>query len=304
MTAATQFGLLTSEQLRASGTSKYAARREVEAGRLEIALPGVFAVAGHPGSYERDLMAAALHAGPGSAASVRAASWAWGFDGFGTSLVEISSVGRKKPPRRMPSGRRLIVHRVDRHLLPEIDDRSGLPVTSVRKTLLDLAGIKHPRVARALDQALRRSLTNLGHIWLLYEEEWIRGRRGVAILRNLLHERTPGRGPTHSDLEDLFLDIVRDFGLPEPSAQHQLVLDSVTVHVDFAYPEVNLAIECDGFAWHADWIAFERDRERDIGLQRLGWSVLRFTWAKLRYEPAFVAEQVRFHLDTASTQRV
>jgi very-short-patch-repair endonuclease len=247
-------------------------------------------------------MGAILYAGPSSAAAGEAAAWVWELDGFRASIVEVSTLGRKKPPQRMPSGRPLVLHRVDQHLVAEIVSVSDLPVTSPRRTILDLAGRKHRRTGRSLDEALRRGLTTLGEIWLLYEEEWIRGRRGVAILRDLLVERTPGEAPTQSDLEDLLRDVVRDFQLPHPVPQFEVHLGSVAIHVDFAYPDRYLAIECDGFAHHADRVAFDQDRERDIELQARGWRVLRFTWAKLRYEPDYVARQIRLHLGLPSAR--
>lgn len=303
-TATHQYGLLTAQQMQACGVSRFAVARRVAAGQLDPLLPGVFAISGHPHSFRRDLMGAVLHAGPGSAVSGRSAACLWGLDGFGSTIVEISTTKRKRAPAMMPSGRRIIMHRVDGHLLPEIETVESLPATSVRKTLLDLAGLKHPRTSRALDEALRRRLTTLGNVWLLYENEWIRGRRGVAILRALLQERTPGQAPTHGDLEALFRDILRDFSLPMPIPQLPVPLGPVAVHVDFAYPDAKLAVECDGFAWHADREAFERDRERDIELQARGWTVLRFTWAKLRYEPGYVADQVRHHLSQGRPDRV
>jgi very-short-patch-repair endonuclease len=38
--------------------------------------------------------------------------------------------------------------------------------------------------------------------------------------------------------------------------------------------------------------AFERDRERDNQLRAMGWTVLRFTWAVVRYDPASMVELI------------
>jgi very-short-patch-repair endonuclease len=152
--------------------------------------------------------------------------------------------------------------------------------------------MKHPRAERTLDHCLRTELTTLGQLWLLYEEDWTRGRRGIAILHNLLAERTSGSAPSQSHLEDLMWNLVRRRGLPEPVPQYPLDIGEEVIHVDFAYPEKRLAIEVDGYAWHMDRQAFERDRERDNGLTGLGWRVLRFTWAKLRWHPDYVADMI------------
>jgi very-short-patch-repair endonuclease len=264
----------------------------VESGQLERALPGVLGYPGAPRSWERALAGACLWAGQGSAASHRAAAARWGLDGFARGPVEISTVGRKRPP-----GGGMVVHHVSHFLLQDIVELSSIPITSVRRTLLDLAGRKHPRTERAVDHALLQRMVSLGQLWLLYEEAWTRRRRGIAILREMLCHRTPGQAPTHSDLERMFDQLVRDFSLPLPTRQWPVDLPMGRVHIDFSYPDALLAIELDSYAWHMNRAAFERDRERDNQLQRLGWRVLRFTWAKLKWDREGVAELVRAHLD-------
>ena len=280
------------------GLSKDSVGRRVINGSLTRVLPRVFAVGGSAPTYRRDLLAAVLYAGEGSAASVSSAGREWGWEGFGAGTVEVSTVRKTiKAPWQMPSGREIIVHRVDAALLAQIELVGGIPVTSVPRTLLDLAGYKHRRVERALDDALQRRLVTLGQMWSFYEEEWIHGRRGVAILRSLLKDRTPDGAPKQSDLEDLFWKLVRDFRLPTPISQYPVVLERASLHVDFAYPDDMVAIECDGYAWHMDREAFERDRVRDNQLQGQGWIVLRYTWSQIRYRQSEVAAEIRFHLD-------
>jgi very-short-patch-repair endonuclease len=68
--------------------------------------------------------------------------------------------------------------------------------------------------------------------------------------------------------------------------------------LDFAYPEVKLAIEADSYLWHASREAWERDRERNNELVALGWSFLPLTWSVVRYRPAEAARQVQDSLET------
>jgi very-short-patch-repair endonuclease len=136
-------------------------------------------------------------------------------------------------------------------------------------------------------------------MWLLYEEEWTRGRRGIAILRAMLAERTAGAAPTQSELERLLMAVVSDFSLPEPTRQYSITLPFGDVHADFCYPEARLVIETDGYAVHSDRESFERDRERDAELLLLGWRTLRFTWAQLKWRQEWVAETIRAYLATS-----
>jgi restriction endonuclease-like protein/putative AbiEi antitoxin of type IV toxin-antitoxin system len=295
--AATQHGVISLPQARAAGLGANDIAYRVAQGRLERELPRVLGFPGAPRGWDRSLMAALLWAGEGAAASHRAAARKWGFDGFSNSPVEISSTNHRGCWRlRLAGGEPVIVHRVDGHLAPEIVCVGHHPVTSPRRTILDLAGRRHHRTESILDAALRRELTTVGQLWLLLEQEWMRGRRGVRILRDLLVDRTEGRAPSDSDLELRFRTLVDRAGLPPPVHQYPVELPGGVVHLDLAYPEAMLAIEVDSYTWHMDRKAFERDRRRDNELRALGWTVFRFTWAMIRFEPERVIDLVRGHL--------
>jgi len=55
--------------------------------------------------------------------------------------------------------------------------------------------------------------------------------------------------------------------------------------VDFLWRERRLVAEVDGYAYHANRRAFERDRERDAALAAAGYTVLRVTWRQLVSAP-------------------
>jgi very-short-patch-repair endonuclease len=289
-----QDGAFTTIQCLAAGHSEKSLRCRVETGRYRRELPGVLSIAGSPRTWRTASRAAQYWAGPGSALSHRCAARWWSFDGFSSARPEVSITRWKQHTHvRFSDGTPVIVHRVDKHLLPEIMNVSELPVTSIRRTLIDLAGIGDSRTESVLDASLLREPAQLGQIWLLLEKEWMRGRRGIRILRDLLIPRTKGQAPTHSDLELMFKRIVGRFGLPRPVTQHPIDLPTGTIHVDFAYPDSMLAIELDSYAFHLDRKAFEEDRRRDNGLRALGWNVLRFTWAMLKFEPEYVVQVIR-----------
>jgi len=289
--AAAQHGLVSDKQALAAGLSPSSIHHRVRTGRWERILPRVYRISGAPDSWGQRLMAACLWAGEGSAVSFAPAAALWGIEGFPRRTVEISTVANLKP-----RGRDMVVHRMDGNLLKDLVVIDGIPVTSIRRTLLDLAGAKHRRAEIALDRALRKELTSLGQMCLFYEEEWTRGRRGIAILRDLLAQRVPGQAPTDSDLELELLRLIKRAGLPRPVTQHPVDAGGITLHPDLAYPEIKLAIECDGYAWHNDREARDRDNDRDIMLQTAGWTVLRFSWTKIHYQPAQVIAVLRTHL--------
>ena len=83
-------------------------------------------------------------------------------------------------------------------------------------------------------------------------------------------------------------------GLPMPRFQYVIRRGKVFVaKVDFAYPEIKLAIEVDGYETHSSLDAFQHDRSRQNDLVELGWTVLRFTWDDVVHRPEAVASRIR-----------
>ncbi len=294
--AEAQFGLITRTQALALGLTNQQITYRLGNGRWKLVHRNVYRINGAARSWAQDAMGACLWAGDSAALSHQAAARVWEFNSFQRVGIEISTVAPKRDhdvPFR--------VHRVSTALSKEIVTASGLPTTSVRRTILDLTGIRHPRSEGVLDQALARDLTSLGQMWLLYEEEWTKGRRGIAILKARLSERTPGRGPDDSELEFLLDKIIREYALPEPKRQYSIALITRGIRVDYCYPEARLIIEVDGYAFHGNRSAFDSDRERDAELQAGGWRVLRFTWAQLKWRRDWVADMIRRNLQPSGS---
>ena len=64
-------------------------------------------------------------------------------------------------------------------------------------------------------------------------------------------------------------------------AQYQLPIGKVR-KPDFAFPQLKIAIYCDGWQYHQDKPAFHQDRSESRVLQSLGWAVLRFTGGEIK----------------------
>jgi very-short-patch-repair endonuclease len=78
---------------------------------------------------------------------------------------------------------------------------------------------------------------------------------------------------TRSQAEERFLALIRTAELPSPDV-------NVPLHgfeVDFLWREQRLVVEIDGYAYHSDRQAFERDRSRDATLAAHGYRVIRVT---------------------------
>jgi very-short-patch-repair endonuclease len=175
-----------------------------------------------------------------------------------------------------------VIHRAA--LEPE-ETRSveGIPVTSPRRTIIELADAEPKRtLERALDEAayLRLDLTGL---------QPRRGRRGCGLLAEVLAEHVPGATLTRSELEEEFLALCRREQLPSPEVNQRLH----GYEVDFLWRPERLVVETDGRVAHGTPAAFERDRVRDAALTAAGWRVVRITHRRLAAEPAEVAALLR-----------
>lgn len=98
--------------------------------------------------------------------------------------------------------------------------------------------------------------------------------------------RVLAKSKNGSNLERLMLWALREVGLPDPEAQYRVG----KYFPDFAYPQVNILIECDGKAWHKDR---EKEALRDAYLRSQGWLVLHFEEDRIREDVLGCAEEVR-----------
>jgi very-short-patch-repair endonuclease len=76
--------------------------------------------------------------------------------------------------------------------------------------------------------------------------------------------------------------------LPAYEYQWQVLVGRRRYRIDFAYPDVKLAIEVDGYAFHD----LAQDAVRQNELEALGWTVHRYTWADVCFDPSPVASEI------------
>jgi very-short-patch-repair endonuclease len=99
---------------------------------------------------------------------------------------------------------------------------------------------------------------------------------------------------TRSELEAIFLSLVRQAGLPEPHTNLPLTaLGHVRLDPDFSWPTYRLVVETDGWRDHGTRVAFQRDRSKDAALVAAGWRVMRFTYDDVTADAATVVERLR-----------
>jgi uncharacterized protein DUF559 len=291
--AARQHGVVARRQLFAVGLSRGAVDRRLAAGRLHALHPAVYAVGQPCVAGLGRLLAAVLACGEDALLSHRSAAAVWELLPYAGSRVNITA-----PSRGRRSLRGITLHR-SRCLDPEdraiLDD---IPLTSVARTLLDLAGtVRLDQLERAFEQADRLRLADLGALTRLCKRS--KGHQG---LRHLLPLLAPAERPapeTRSDLERRFLRLCEERGLPAPAVN----VEVAGHEVDALWRDRGLVVELDGYAYHRTRAAFERDRVRDADLQRAGLRVIRVTARRLNDDPVAVGETVRSLLEVSEPVR-
>jgi len=175
-------------------------------------------------------------------------------------------------------------------------NHEGIPITTVSRTLLDLASTARPgELERALAQAERLQLYD--HRAIQGTIASANGHRGTHVLAQAT-TRTPKWARNEWEAE--FLALIREAGIPEPETNEAFhVADHGQCEPDYHWPEHRVIVEVDGFETHGTRAAFHADRAKDAALTALGYRVLRFTRDD---EPALAIKRLRALLPSAGSR--
>jgi very-short-patch-repair endonuclease/predicted transcriptional regulator of viral defense system len=276
--AGRQHGVVAREQLTALGFTRDAVRRRVERKRLQRLHPGVYAVGHDALTSDSRRLAAVMACGPGALLSHRAAGAAQGL---------LSSSPRFDVTVRHARAKRegLVIHR-SRVIHP--DDRStvrGIPVTSVARTLVDLAdALSEERLAKAVHEAEVQRVFDLRAVEAVVGR--LPGRAGRRRLRRVLAAYRPDPHFLRSEAERRFKRLCERHHLPQP----QFNINVAGYEVDAYWPDASLAVEVDGAETHHTRRAFHEDRARDRRLAGYGIRVVRLTSRDLDDDVGLAAE--------------
>lgn len=153
--AARQHHLVTMAQCLENGLTAGHVHYRVATGLMVLVRPTVYRWCGAKPTWRMMAMAAVLAAGHEAVLSHRSAAALWGLINEGEDeLLEITH----------PKARRLTGVQAHRHGLTrnERTTRFGIPVTTIERTLLDLAeSFGKSEIGRLIDQSLRRNLTTM-----------------------------------------------------------------------------------------------------------------------------------------------
>ncbi len=285
--ARSQHGVVARRQLREIGFSDRTIDRRLERSQLHEVFRGVFVFGPRRISRKGRWVAAILASGEGAVLSHRSAARFWRLLPPAAERVDVTCSG-KRVRRDGIVGRRSDL-REDEWVVED-----GIPVTSVFRTIFDLAAVASRReVERALHEAEVRQLTDRVSLPMLLGR--YPGRRGTRVLRDLLGSDAP-MGITRNEFEEAFLALVDACGLPRPRMNAPLALRGRFIEVDALWQHERLAVELDSRGVHGTKKHFETDRQRDRILVAEGYRTMRVTWWQLRDEPEESAADLKLTL--------
>jgi very-short-patch-repair endonuclease len=175
--------------------------------------------------------------------------------------------------------------------MADLARRDGIPVTSLARTILDLAVNSRERTVRRF---MRQADDDKNFDLRAMEDLLARtkGHRGQVKVRAALeiYDETPVF--TRSDLERRFFEVVTAAGLPGPSMNRFVG----GYEIDAYWADHRFGAELDVFGTHGSRRSFEEDRERDDELLLAGIETTRVTGPRLARDPDAVVESVRRHL--------
>lgn len=287
-------GVITRPELVALELSRDRIIRMVRRGELVLLHPGVYRLAGAPVTDAQTLFAAVIAAGLGAVASHVSAAWLW-------SLVDDLSIHVSVPRTRAPRLAGVSVHRSGDLGGERVLYRSGIATTTPMRALVDLGAVADRSVVEdALDRALVQRLFVITSVERALAKVAKPGRSGAGVLRAVLDERALRDGIPDGLLEPRMARLLKKYGLPMPVFQYRVYSSGGVFlgRVDFAYPDLKIAIEVDGWQAHCTPVNLDSDLARQNGLILNGWTVLRFSWRSVVLRPSQVAAEIAAVLGT------
>ncbi|HWI23014.1 MAG TPA: type IV toxin-antitoxin system AbiEi family antitoxin domain-containing protein [Baekduia sp.] len=285
--ATRQHGIVRRSQLIALGWTTHQVNAAIARRELIAIHRGVYAVGHSAVGFEGRLVAAIFAGGSGSAISHFAAAALWGI-AEPRGQIEISV-----PRNRRWNPSTVVVHRPHR-LVEDIAQRNGIAVTTVARTIMDLAPLcPIQELRRMLHEAEVARLTDRVDV---YERLMLTpAARGARRLKRVL---ATNAAPSKHELERRFHQLIAGKGIHAPRRNSVVEIRGEIFEVDAWWPEHRLVVELDGFAVHGTRTKFESDRRRDELFLTEGIHVVRVTWLRVTRDSADLVRSLRTLLST------
>ena len=250
-----QYGVVARRQTRELGYPADTVRRLVASGDWALETPRVLRLIGAPRNALQRLIVPVLDSGPGAVVSGQAAAALWKIPGFPYSPVDVSM------PRHL-GGTRPATARLHRVYLPAdcVTEVYGIPVTTLPKTLFDIAGSIHPdRLDTLVERVVAKSPGTLFALHHMLDTLGTSGRSGITAMRTVLAGRPPGYVATGSGLERRFERLLIEAHEEPLTRQVDVGGFEWLGRVDFVDLDLRILFEVDSLLHHTGRLAQLRD---------------------------------------------
>ena len=278
-----QDGVASVVQAMGAGTSRRQVWRRRRSGRYRRCRRNVVQLAGVPRTWRQAIRIASIAAGErvvvshASAARLydlelpRAVHPRWAKDG---RFIEVAAPLAQHI--RMAGVRG---HRSGMWSPGDVEEHDGIPITSPLRLVIDMSSrLGVDGTGKLVDQLLRRKLLDMRELRERVETLRPAPGRSVRVLRLVVAARSDDFDAGESTLESRIRRVIRRKGFPEPAGQHRISDGDFEVRLDFAYPDVKVYVEGDGFGFHRFASDLDRDVRKRNGLATRGWIGLHITW--------------------------
>ncbi len=261
--AGRQFNRVSRQQLAQLGLSESAIVYRLSQGRLVAVEEGVFAVAPVLEHDDWGHWMGATLTTPGSVLSHTSAAAAWGLWSLPRAFETVTRPGSGGPRRHGD----VLAYRSS-ILEDDCTELRGIPITSVARTLLDLArGVSGRALARTLRDAVRLELVTLIEIGdALGRHRRRRGTRQLASVVARYSELPLDRARSGAEIRAM--ELLREAGRPLP----RLNIHIAGEEADLSWPKWRLIVEIDGGPFHLDK---GEDARKEAVWRQAGWTVRR-----------------------------
>jgi hypothetical protein len=261
------------------GVADHVRDHRLESQRWALVFEGVYRIVGTPLGWSGLVLAACWAGGMRAVASCCTAAELRRLPGRSTSPIEITC-----PRWRRARHDGLLVHESLSLDEQDFDTVDGIPTTCVPRTLFDLAMVRPAVLDLAIENALRRGLVTKPELERTLVRLGRRGRPGTQAFRRSVELHLADRALTESDAELRLLRLIERLGFPTPVPQYEIrdTGSRLVARVDFAYPDLKIAIEYDSYAHHLGAEAHDRDGARRNAIVGLQWIPITATGADVR----------------------
>lgn len=188
----------------------------------------------------------------------------------------------------------MVFHRARKLHPSDYARKDGLPVTSIPRTLTDIAGGNRTYLRIAVEEADKEGLLVVPDALAACERA--AGKPGIPQLRDLLTTLTAPQ-PTDQEMERRFAWLCKDRfpahlqpKFNEPFGRWKL---------DAYWPWARLAVELDSVAHHAHRSQIRRDLAKNLDLAHAGIDLIRLGWIEVNAEAERTASMLLRRLDGA-----